>query len=418
MSTSFLRHIGISALLVATMLPGAGALSDPSDWAAEEVAAAETAGIAPPVIAEADAQGQITRAEFCGIAVNTYKALSGKAVFVSAKKPFRDCNDPNVVAAYELGLLDGGGNGYFYPDHPIERQEICQILYRILEKSNVETFPETVKEEKLLAFPDTASVDTAAWQAMCIMTDYDIISGVADEAGTLQLAPAGAATRQEALLMAHRFCTAFTEVDLPLDYDSGWDMAYDTYLASVTSSASDPSALSDGYTALWADEDAKMDFVYGPGGSQYQSEAEAEANMVGITVPVWRLQPDGSKTPDTASLQVNASLAPIYSAIFEEIFNGSERFPIKDVGCYNWRPGEHAQGTAIDINYEENMEATINADGSLTPTCGTHWSPYSDPYSIPEGGDVYNAFTKYGFKWGGNAWKTKRDYMHFSFFGR
>ena len=41
-----------------------------------------------------------------------------------------------------------------------------------------------------------------------------------------------------------------------------------------------------------------------------------------------------------------------------------------------------------------------------------------DPFSIPEGGDVYNAFTKYGFAWGGNAWHSKRDYMHFSYFGK
>ena len=49
------------------------------------------------------------------------------------------------------------------------------------------------------------------------------------------------------------------------------------------------------------------------------------------------------------------------------------------------------------------MEATINADGSLTPTTGTHWSPYEDPYPSQKAGDVYNAFTKYGFSWGGNA---------------
>ena len=135
-------------------------------------------------------------------------------------------------------------------------------------------------------------------------------------------------------------------------------------------------------------------------------------------MPVWRLQADGSKTSSTAYIEVNQSLAPIYEAIFEEIYNGDEQFPIKNVGCYSWRTGEHSQGTAIDINWEENMEATINADGSLTPTTGTHWSPYEDPYSIPEGGDVYNAFTKYGFSWGGNAWSSKRDYMHFSYFGR
>lgn len=161
-----------------------------------------------------------------------------------------------------------------------------------------------------------------------------------------------------------------------------------------------------------------MTFVYGLGGSKYTSAEEAEAHMVEIAVPVWRLQSDGTKTTGTAYLQVNASLAAIYKAIFEEIYNGDEKFPINDVGCYSWRTGEHSQGTAVDINPNENMEATINADGSLTPTCGTHWTPYTDPFSIPEGGDVYNAFTKYGFAWGGNAWHSKRDYMHFSYFGK
>ena len=166
------------------------------------------------------------------------------------------------------------------------------------------------------------------------------------------------------------------------------------------------------------EHEEKMALVYGIGGEQYQTAEEAEANMVEIAVPVWRLQEDGSKTSGTAYLQVNKNLAPIYEAIFEEIYNGDEQFPIKDVGCYSWRTGEHSQGTAVDINWDENMEATINADGSLTPTTGSHWSPGEDPYSIPEGGDVYNAFTKYGFSWGGNAWTSKRDYMHFSYFGR
>ena len=40
------------------------------------------------------------------------------------------------------------------------------------------------------------------------------------------------------------------------------------------------------------------------------------------------------------------------------------------------------------------------------------------PIVFYEGGDVYNAFTKYGFAWGGNAWHSKRDYMHFSYFGK
>ena len=160
-----------------------------------------------------------------------------------------------------------------------------------------------------------------------------------------------------------------------------------------------------------------MTFVYGEGGEKYQSSEEARANMTEITIKVWRLGEDGAKTSGTTEITVNRVLAPLIVKIFDEIYEGDEQFPIRDVGCYAWRTGEHSQGTAIDINYDENMEATINEDGSLTPTTGTHWTPGEDPYSIPEDGDVVNAFAKYGFAWGGNAWRSKRDYMHFSFFG-
>ena len=59
-----------------------------------------------------------------------------------------------------------------------------------------------------------------------------------------------------------------------------------------------------------------------------------------------------------------------------------------------------------------------DADGNVTQiTCGSYWKPGEDPYSIPAGGDVVRAFAKYGFAWGGDAWTSKRDYMHFSYFG-
>ena len=51
------------------------------------------------------------------------------------------------------------------------------------------------------------------------------------------------------------------------------------------------------------------------------------------------------------------------------------------------------------------------------PTVGSHWLPGEDPYSIPADGDVVRAFAKYGFAWGGNAWQSSQDYMHFSYFG-
>ena len=146
----------------------------------------------------------------------------------------------------------------------------------------------------------------------------------------------------------------------------------------------------------------------------YQTSTEALSHMVTITVPVWDFADSSriTKTTKYLTLQVNENMADIYTAIFEEIYNGSEQFPIKEIGCYRWEPGsEHMPGLAVDINPNENYECTL--DG--TATTGSYWKPGEDPYSIPADGDVVNAFRKYGFGWGGN-WNTKKDYMHFSYF--
>ena len=407
MPHSFARRAGTLALLAAMFTPHAGALSNVSTWAQEGVAAAQDAGLMPSALASLNAKEEITRAEFCGIAVNAYKEVSGKAVFASGKKPFRDCDDPYVVAAYELGLVNGRGDGIFDPDASIERQDLCLMLYNVLDAAGIEAAA-IAGDACLEDYPDVPNIKRYALDAVITMVDYTVVNGISTSDETTILAPDGTATREQALIMASRFCDAFAKPDSENDNDP-WDLP----------AVEDPSD-------LWTDPDfilpetneEKMELVYGLDGVQYQTAEEAEAHMIEIAVPVWRLQEDGSKTTGTAYLQVNQSLAPIYEAIFEEIYNGAEQFPIKNVGCYSWRTGEHSQGTAVDINWEENMEATINEDGSLTPTTGTHWLPGEDPYSIPEGGDVYNAFTKYGFSWGGNAWSSKRDYMHFSYFGR
>jgi hypothetical protein len=57
----------------------------------------------------------------------------------------------------------------------------------------------------------------------------------------------------------------------------------------------------------------------------------------------------------------------------------------------------------------------IKSDGTVV--CGSFWEPGSCPYSIAEDGDVVSAFAKYGFSWGGNAWRSSHDYMHFSYLG-
>ena len=401
----------IAALMMTAAVLNAGAAKSFTDmkghWAKDYVTKAVDRGY---VSGYSDGtfrpNNSITRAEFCAIAVKAYKQLTGKAVFASGQKYFRDTDDANVNAAYSLGLVSGRSTGFFDPNASIERQDLCVILNNILDKAGIDA-PEIAGDACIEDYSDVGEIKSYAVDPVVRMVDYTIVNGISDGSGSAHLSPSGTATREQAVIMASRFCSEFEKLS---------PNQKEIVTTTPGTSISAPNNLWNTPSTIIPDD--KMTFVYGPGGSKYTSAEEAEAHMVEIAVPVWRLQSDGTKTTGTAYLQVNASLAAIYKAIFEEIYNGDEKFPINDVGCYSWRTGEHSQGTAVDINPNENMEATINADGSLTPTCGTHWTPYTDPFSIPEGGDVYNAFTKYGFAWGGNAWHSKRDYMHFSYFGK
>ena len=65
----------------------------------------------------------------------------------------------------------------------------------------------------------------------------------------------------------------------------------------------------------------------------------AQAEMVWVEIPVWRLK-NGQKTAGTDKVQVLSSIADEVKAIFTEIYNGPEQFPIQSIGAYSWRgPG-------------------------------------------------------------------------------
>lgn len=150
---------------------------------------------------------------------------------------------------------------------------------------------------------------------------------------------------------------------------------------------------------------------------RYDSRSEAEADMVTISVKCWDFADSSQTTKKTVTykFEVHKNIASDVKAVFEDIYNGAEKFPIHSVIGYGWRgdgsKSEHNLGVAIDINPDENYFVT--KDGEILS--GKYWKPGVDPYSIPEYGDVENAFIAHGFTRG--RWSTKTDYMHFSFFG-
>ena len=131
---------------------------------------------------------------------------------------------------------------------------------------------------------------------------------------------------------------------------------------------------------------------------------------------------NGVKKASTTTLQVHAAIADDVKAIFTEIYNDPEQFPINGTSSFRYvegTTGEHNCGTAIDLNANENYQIR---DGQVL--VGSCWEPGTNPYSIAPDSSVVRIFEAHGWSWGGDAWAADsddatgyHDYMHFSYMG-
>lgn len=146
---------------------------------------------------------------------------------------------------------------------------------------------------------------------------------------------------------------------------------------------------------------------------KYKNAKEAKKHMKTITVKVWD-QKGKKKFTRKFYLTVNKKLAPSIQEMFKEIYKSKERFPIHDIGCYSWRGNnsnsEHCLGLAFDINPNENY---MIDNGKILS--GSFWKPKKNRYSIPLNCQLVKILEKYGFDRG--LWGSRKDYMHFSYFG-
>lgn len=144
--------------------------------------------------------------------------------------------------------------------------------------------------------------------------------------------------------------------------------------------------------------------------------------MATVSFPAWDLDGD-RKIARPRTVVVNEALADEVLAIFREIYEDDERFPIHEVIGYDYRTvagsqdrlSWHATGRAIDINRAQNPmiqggRKIVHPDEP--PYEPGEWRPDTDPYSIPACGSVVEAFTSRGWRWGG-TWRSCKDYQHF-----
>ncbi|MCL1896943.1 MAG: S-layer homology domain-containing protein [Clostridiales bacterium] len=125
---------------IVPVYPSGKGLSDSaSPWAVPDIKEAIGFGIIPFGLLN-NYQSSITRAEFCHTVIRMLmvngRSVTDEALFVAhfgidlMNEPFTDTTDRYIKMAYELGIVNGLGDGLFAPSDPITRQEAAAMLSR------------------------------------------------------------------------------------------------------------------------------------------------------------------------------------------------------------------------------------------------------------------------------------------------
>ncbi|MDO4552413.1 MAG: S-layer homology domain-containing protein [Bacillota bacterium] len=196
---------------------GAPAWGNASDWATEELQEAADLGLIPDCLEGADLTQDITRAEFAAVAVKAYEALSGTAAIPIVNNPFTDCNDVEVLKAYNIGAVNGTSATTFDPDELLNREQAATMLTRVFKRITLAGWTlETDGQFSLTytqpaAFADDANISAWAKDSVYFMSANGIINGVGNNlfapknVTTAEQAEGYAnATREQALLIAVR----------------------------------------------------------------------------------------------------------------------------------------------------------------------------------------------------------------------
>ena len=449
-----MKKILLVLMLIISVLATTVNAAKYSDWAEEDVIKAQMGGIITREQLDDDLTQPIKRSDIAMLAVKTYINVKGYNMG-DVDSHFTDTKSPYAEAAYRLGILYGTSDTEFTPNNNATRQEMAKIILSLQAVLNDEEvmLPNNPKAE----FTDFDKMSDWAKPYVAKAAADGIINGYPDGSFGATIA----VSWEQAIALILR-CTDLNEMqEIPtIEEKPAQEINISGYVGTVKHGDTrikwnspvvktvtvtqarnsyyegDIAPISETYSAsgyiditlnpnrrytITVDGISKTfntAVVQPEGGSAIQSaypttKDEADPLMVTITVPVWRLS-NGSKVSSTATFSVHNAIADKVKLVFEEIYNGPEKFPIKDVGGYAWRGGrsEHNGGTAIDINANENY--CIYNNGTVI---GKYWKPYDDPYSIKPYGDVVNAFERHGFTWGGDAWRNPKDYMHFSYLG-
>lgn len=106
-------------------------------WALAPVNRAVQHKLLPQHLVGQDLREDITRTQFAALTVKLYEAMSGQTAQVPAQNPFKDTDDPEVLKAYDLGIVAGISGDTFGGDELLTREQAAVMLANVYKAASV-----------------------------------------------------------------------------------------------------------------------------------------------------------------------------------------------------------------------------------------------------------------------------------------
>lgn len=174
--------------------------SEVSQWSSPEIEEAYQEHLIPDSLIGEDLTKNINRAEFAAVCVKVYENLAAADAIPAVTDPFNDCQDIEVLKAYNIGVINGVGERTFAPYALLNREQAATMLTRTFKRVtmpgwSLETdsqFP--LNYTKPAPFRDDGDISGYARESVYFMAANNIINGI----GNNLFAPRNITDRQTA----------------------------------------------------------------------------------------------------------------------------------------------------------------------------------------------------------------------------
>lgn len=171
-------------------------LQGASSWAVPEISEAVKLKLTTDRVMK-NYTSDLTREEFCELAVKLYEAVSGKTAAPVSPNPFTDTTNTELLKAYELGITNGVSASLFGPSRSITRQEICVMIGRTLKAAIPEKDFKVTLTEK---FTDESDIADWALESVRLCFQEEIMKGT----GLGNISPKANTTKEQGILLIKR----------------------------------------------------------------------------------------------------------------------------------------------------------------------------------------------------------------------